>query len=72
MNMEVRQPAATQKTRLKIFDVDIHPKSAFEDLKPDLSQTLVGAFADLRRRARAGISEGVSLSEEPAAGLAPR
>src|SRR6478752_7316933 len=38
-----------------------------------LSQpTLVGAFADLRGAHAPGISEGVSLSQEPAASLAPR
>src|SRR5882724_10544984 len=38
MNIELRQADISQKTKLKIIDVDIHPKSSIEDLKPYLSK----------------------------------
>src|SRR5947208_16880109 len=38
MNIELRQPDLSQKTRLKVIDVDIHPKSAMEDLRPYLAK----------------------------------
>ena len=58
MNMEVRQPAVTQKTRLKIFDVDIHPKSAFEDLKPYLSRRWWEHLQTYGARTRQGFQKG--------------
>ena len=38
MNIELRQPDIGQKTRLKVIDVDLHPKSGMEDLKPYLAK----------------------------------
>src|SRR5947207_8596240 len=37
MNIEVRQPLRTQKTRYGIVDCDIHPKMTYEALRPYLS-----------------------------------
>src|SRR3954462_5662099 len=37
MNIEVRQPARTQKTRYGIVDCDIHPKLLIEDYRKYLS-----------------------------------
>jgi len=37
MNMEVRQPERSAIARVGVFDCDIHPKSALEDLRPFLS-----------------------------------
>ena len=38
MNIEVRQSDIRSNSKLKIVDVDIHPKSSVEDLKPYLSK----------------------------------
>ena len=38
MNVELRQSDIRSNSKLKIVDVDIHPKSSVEDLKPYLSQ----------------------------------
>ena len=72
MNIELRQPDVSQKTRLKIIDVDIHPKSAMEDLKPYLSKRWWDHIQTYRGAHAPGLPEGLSLSEEPADGVAPR
>src|SRR5207302_4192023 len=58
MNMEVRQPALAQKTRLKIIDVDIHPKSSVEDLKPYLSNRWWDHVQTYGARTRQGFAKG--------------
>ena len=58
MNMEVRQPSLTQKTRLNIIDVDIHPKSSLEDLKPYLSTRWWNHVQTYGARTRQGFLKG--------------
>jgi predicted TIM-barrel fold metal-dependent hydrolase len=58
MNMEVRQPSLAQKTRLKIVDVDIHPKSSVEDLKPYLSNRWWNHIETYGARTRQGFLKG--------------
>jgi predicted TIM-barrel fold metal-dependent hydrolase len=58
MNMEVREKSLTQKTRLKIIDVDIHPKSALEDLKPYLSKRWWDHVQTYGARTRQGFLKG--------------
>jgi uncharacterized protein len=58
MNIELRQPDVAQKTRLKIVDVDIHPKSEIEDLKPYLSNRWWGHIQTYGARTRQGFLKG--------------
>jgi uncharacterized protein len=58
MNMEVRQPSLAQKTRLKLIDVDIHPKSSVEDLKPYLSNRWWNHAQTYGARTRQGFLKG--------------
>ena len=58
MNMEVRQPSLAQKTRLKLIDVDIHPKSSVEDLKPYLSNRWWNHVQTFGARTRQGYVKG--------------
>jgi predicted TIM-barrel fold metal-dependent hydrolase len=58
MNMELRQPDTSQKTKLKIVDVDIHPKSSIEDLKPFLSQRWWDHLQTYGGRTRQGFAKG--------------
>jgi hypothetical protein len=58
MNMEVREPALAQKTRLTIIDVDIHPKSSVEDLKPYLSNRWWNHIQTYGARTRQGFLKG--------------
>lgn len=58
MNMEVRQPDIAQKTRLRIVDVDIHPKSSVEDLKPYLSNRWWAHIQTYGARTRQGFLKG--------------
>ena len=58
MNIEVRQPAVAQKTRLKFIDVDIHPKSSIEDLRPYLSDRWWTHLQTYGTRQRQGFLKG--------------
>ena len=58
MNIEVRQPAVAQKTRLKIIDVDIHPKRSIEDLRPYLSDRWWTHLQTYGTRQRQGFLKG--------------
>src|SRR5262245_25833467 len=58
MNIELREPDVRQKTRLKITDVDIHPKSAMEDLKPYLSKRWWEQHVTFGARTRQGFLKG--------------
>ena len=58
MNIELREPDVRQKTRLKIIDVDIHPKSAMEDLKPYLSKRWWDHVQTFGARTRQGFLKG--------------
>ena len=58
MNIEARQRELRQKTRLQIVDVDIHPKSSVEDLKPYLSQRWWDHLQTYGTRSRQGFLKG--------------
>jgi predicted TIM-barrel fold metal-dependent hydrolase len=58
MNIEVRQPALDQNSRLKIIDVDIHPKSSVEDLRPYLSNQWWDYLTTYGSRQRQGFLKG--------------
>src|SRR5262245_50074155 len=58
MNIELREPDLRQKIRLKITDVDIHPKSAMEDLKPYLSKRWWDHHVTFGARTRQGFLKG--------------
>ena len=56
MNIEVRQSDVRSNSKLKIVDVDIHPKSSIEDLKPYLSQRWWEHLITYGVRQRAGMT----------------
>jgi len=58
MNIELRQPDVAQKSRLKIIDVDIHPKSSVEDLRPYLSNRWWDHLHTYGSRQRQGFLKG--------------
>ena len=58
MNIEVRQPERTAKARVGIFDCDIHPKSALEDLRPFLSNRWWDYLQTYGQRQRHGYVKG--------------
>jgi len=58
MNIELREPDVRQKTKLKIVDVDIHPKSAMEDLRPYLSKRWWDYYVTFGARTRQGFLKG--------------
>jgi predicted TIM-barrel fold metal-dependent hydrolase len=58
MNIELREPDVRQNTRLKITDVDIHPKSGMEDLKPYLSKRWWDHHVTFGGRTRQGFLKG--------------
>jgi uncharacterized protein len=58
MNMELRQPSIAQKTRVTVIDVDIHPKSSVEDLKPYLSKRWWDHVQTYGARTRQGYLKG--------------
>ncbi len=58
MHIEVRQPAIRSNSRLKIVDVDIHPKSSIEDLKPYLSKRWWDHVTTYGNRTRQGYQKG--------------
>ena len=58
MNIELRQPDVGQKTRLKVIDVDIHPKSAMEDLQPYLAKRWWDHYKTYGARTRQGFLKG--------------
>src|SRR5262249_57530025 len=58
MNIEVRQPERGAKARVKIFDCDIHPKSALEDLRPYLSNRWWSYLQTYGQRQRHGYVKG--------------
>src|SRR5437016_14149336 len=59
MNIELRQPDLSQKTRLKVIDVDIHPKSAMGDLRPYLAQRWWDHYTTYGARTRQCFPKGV-------------
>jgi predicted TIM-barrel fold metal-dependent hydrolase len=58
VNMELRQPSIVQKTRVTVIDVDIHPKSSVEDLKPYLSKRWWDHVQTYGARTRQGYLKG--------------
>ena len=58
MNIELRQPDVSQKTRLKVIDVDIHPKSGMEDLQPYLAKRWWEHYKTYGARTRQGFLKG--------------
>jgi uncharacterized protein len=58
MNIEVRRPERGAKARVKIFDCDIHPKSALEDLRPYLSNRWWSYLQTYGQRQRHGYVKG--------------
>src|SRR5262245_22996635 len=58
MNIELRQPEISQKTRLKVIDVDIHPKSGMEDLRPYLAKRWWDLYKTYGARIRQGFLQG--------------
>src|SRR5262249_13953001 len=62
MNIEVRQPVRgakdSGKTRVGIFDCDIHPKSSLEDLRPYLSNRWWDYLQTYGQRQRHGYVKG--------------
>ena len=58
MNIEVRQSDVRSNSKLKIVDVDIHPKSSVEDLKPYLSQRWWDHLTTYGARQRQGYLKG--------------
>ena len=72
MNIEARQLPREQRARARIIDVDIRPKASAQDLRPFLSQRWWDHLQTYRDARPAGFRQGLPLSQEPAAGLAPR
>ena len=58
MNIELRQADIRSNSKLKIVDVDIHPKSSVEDLKPYLSQRWWDHLTTYGARQRQGYLKG--------------
>ena len=58
MNIEVRQSDIRSNSKLKIVDVDIHPKSSVEDLKPYLSKRWWDHVTTYGARQRQGYLKG--------------
>jgi uncharacterized protein len=58
MNIEVRAPVRPAKTRLGLVDVDIHPKSSIEDLRPYLSNHWWNYLQTYGSRQRHGYAKG--------------
>jgi predicted TIM-barrel fold metal-dependent hydrolase len=58
MNVVTSQPVRRQKSRLKIVDVDIHPKSSIEDLRPYLSNHWWHYLQTYGSRSRQGYAKG--------------
>jgi hypothetical protein len=58
MNIEARQLVGEQKSRTAIIDVDIHPKSSAEDLRPFLSQRWWEHLQAYGARNRQGFAKG--------------
>jgi predicted TIM-barrel fold metal-dependent hydrolase len=58
MNIEVRAPVRPLKTRLGLVDVDIHPKSSVEDLRPFLSNHWWNYLQTYGSRQRHGYAKG--------------
>ena len=58
MNIELRQSDIRSNSKLKIVDVDIHPKSSVEDLKPYLSKRWWDYLQTYGARQRQGYLKG--------------
>ena len=58
MNIELRQSDIRSNSKLKIVDVDIHPKSSVEDLKPYLSKRWWDHVTTYGARQRQGYLKG--------------
>ena len=72
MNIEVRQPQRAQKTKLDIVDCDFHPKLTLEQMRPFLRNQWWSYLQTYGNRSRHGYRQGLRLSEDDAAGGAPR
>ena len=72
MNIEVRASERAQNTRLDIVDCDFHPKLTLEQMQPFLSNQWWSYHADLRQPLAPRLFQGLRLSEDDAAGGAPR
>ena len=62
MNVEVRAPLRAQKSRVGLVDVDIHPKSSLEDLRPFLSNHWWHYLQTYGTRQRHGYVRGYPVS----------
>ena len=58
MNMELKSPLRVQKTKLEIVDCDFHPRIAYEQLKPHLSDRWWQYLHTYGIRARHGHAKG--------------
>ena len=72
MNIELRQSDVRSNSKLKIVDVDIHPKSSVEDLKPYLSQRWWDHVTTYGARQRQGYLKGFPYPKMQPHGVAPR
>ena len=58
MNMELKQPLRSPKTKLAIVDCDIHPRAMLKDLRPYLSNRLWDYLQTYGLRPRHGHVKG--------------
>ena len=69
MNIEARDLLREQPVRAKIIDVDIHPKSSVEDLRPFLSKRWWDHLEIYGARTRQGFAKGFPYPKsQPLAG----
>ena len=72
MNIEVRAKDRPQQSKLSIIDCDFHPRLTLEQLQAVPQQSMVELSADLRQSPAPRPGQGLQLSEDRAAGVAPR
>ena len=72
MNIEVRARERTQQTKLDIVDCDFHPKMTHEQMRPFLSNQWWSYLQTYGIRSTPRLCQGLRLSEDDAAGGAPR
>ena len=72
MNIEVRAQERSQKTKLDIVDCDFHPKLTLEQMQPFLSNQWWSYLQTYRQPLAPRLRQGLRLSEDDAAGGAPR
>ena len=58
MNMELKQPLRTPKTKLAIVDCDIHPRAMLEDVRPYLTNQWCNYLQTYGLRPRHGHVKG--------------